>query len=126
VTLNVTVKYPGGVDLVDGKVSVAFEIGTWRDQKPLMWSEKSRSWILTYDLTISEIQHVGAWKLTVLAEDDYANRGISSIGVDVGMLWFLVTVLALTVLVVVIVKWMREETGLRKLLRRGTVKEKIA
>ncbi|MCJ7505169.1 hypothetical protein MUP05_01670, partial [Candidatus Bathyarchaeota archaeon] len=110
VTLNVTVKYPGGMDLVDGRVSVAFEMGTWRNQKPLMWSEKSRSWILTYDLTISEIQHVGTWKVTVLAEDDYANRGVSSIAVDVGVLWFLVTALALTVLAVVIVKWVREET----------------
>lgn len=118
-SLNVSAKYPSGAYLTDGKVSVTFETGNWREQERLLFVEKSRSWILTHYLSVSEILHLGSWKVSVLAEDGYGNTGSSTIDVGVGILWFLVTSAALTVLAVVIVKWVKEE----KALNRSTQKK---
>jgi hypothetical protein len=124
VTLNITTKYPSGADLVDGKVSVTFETGNWKDQRLLLLSEKSHSGIMTYYLPIFELRHLGTWKITASAEDSDGNKGISTIEVGVGMLWLFVTAVTLSVLVMVIAKWMREEPGLRRVLRIGYVKKK--
>ena len=123
-SLNVTVRYPSGADLIDGKVSVTFETGHWREQKSLLFVEKSRCWILAYYLSVSEILHLGAWKISVLAEDSYGNRGSSTIDVGVGILWFLVTSAALTVLAIVIVKWIKEEKGLSRPAQKGETKKR--
>jgi len=126
VTLNVSAKYPDGSDLIDGKVSATFEVGSWRDQRPLLFYEKSRSWILTYYLAIPEIQHLGTWKIMLLAEDAYGNKGMTSMDISVQVLWLFVAVATLTILTIVIVKWMSEETGLRRLLRKRGIKEKAS
>jgi hypothetical protein len=122
-SLNVSAKYPSGSDLTDGKVSVTFETGNWREQERLLFVEKSRCWILTYHLSVSEILHLGAWKISVLAEDSYGNRGSSTIDVGVGILWFLVTSAALTVLAIVIAKWIKEEKGLSKPTQKEEIKK---
>jgi hypothetical protein len=124
VTLNITTKYPSGADLVDGRVSIIFETGDWKDQRLLYLSEKSRSGIVTYYLSIFEIRHLGTWKITASAEDSNGNKGISTIEVGVGILWLFVTAITLSVLLAVIAKWLREEPGLRRVLRIGYAKKK--
>lgn len=123
-TINVTVKYPDGSALVDGKVSVTFDNGGWRDQRSLQFSEKIRSWIFTYYLEISEIQHLGTWNTVILAEDNYGNRGTSSVDIRVEILWFFVTSATLAVLTLVTLKWVKEETERRGLLKKKKSDEK--
>ena len=124
--LNATVKYPDGSDLVDGKVSAIFESGTLRDVRPLVFHERSRSWTLTYYLAITEIQRIGTWKMTLTAEDAYGNSGVISLEIGVRAFWLLVVVATSSVLAVVLVKWVSEETGLRKLLKRRKVRDKAS
>ncbi len=126
VILNVTAKYPDGSDLVDGKVSATFESGTLRDSKPLVFQEKSRCWILTYYLAITEIQRIGTWKMTLLAEDSYGNNGVTSMDISVRVLWLFVAVATSGVLTIIILKWASEETGLRRLLKKKDVKQKAS
>jgi len=126
ISLNATVKYPDGSDLVDGKVSAIFESGTLRDVRPLVFHERSRSWILTYYLAISEIQRIGTWKMTLTAEDAYGNSGAISLEIGVRAFWLIVVVATSSVLAVVLVKWVGEETGLRKLLKRRRVTDKAS
>ena len=122
---NATVKYPDGSDLVDGTVSAIFESGALRDVRPLLFHERSRSWILTYHLAITEIQRIGTWKMTLTAEDAYGNRGVISLEIGVRAFWLFVVVATSSVLAVVLVKWVSEETGLRKLLKRMKVRGKV-
>jgi len=126
INLNVTVKYPDGSDLTDGKVLAIFESGTLRDVRPLLFHERSRSWILTHHLAITEIQRIGTWKMTLMAEDSYGNNGMVSMEINVQAFWLFVVVATSSVLVVVLVKWMSEETGLRRLLRKRRVKDKVS
>jgi len=126
INLNVTVKYPDGSDLIDGKVSAVFESGTLRDVRPLLFHERFRSWILTHHLAITEIQRIGTWKMTLIAEDAHGNNGMISIEINVQAFWLFVVVATSSVLAVVLVKWMSEETGLRRLLRRRRVKDKVS
>jgi len=126
ISLNATVKYPDGSHLVDGKVSAIFESGTLRDVRPLVFHERSRSWILTYYLAISEIQRIGTWKMTLTAEDAYGNSGAISLEIGVRAFWLIVVVATSSVLAVVLVKWVGEETGLRKLLKRRRVTDKAS
>ncbi len=124
VTLNITAKYPSEAILVNGKISVTFESGSWKDQRVLLLSERSHSGIVTYYLSISEISHLGTWKITILAEDSDGNKGVSTMETEVGMLWLFVTAATLTVLAIVIAKWMREEPGVRRILRTGAAKKR--
>ena len=126
ISLNATVKYPDGSDLVDGKVSAIFESGTLRDVRPLVFHERSSSWILTYYLAISEIQRIRTWKMTLTAEDAYGNSGAISLEIGVRAFWLIVVVATSSVLAVVLVKWVGEETGLRKLLKRRRVTDKAS
>jgi len=123
---NATVKYPDGSDLVDGTVSAIFESGTLREVRPLLFHERSRSWILTYYLGITEIQRIGTWKMTLTAEDAYGNRGVISQEIGVRAFWLLVVVATSSVLAIVLVKWVSEETGLRRLLKRMKVRGKVS
>jgi len=124
IVLNVTAKYPDGSDLVDGKISAIFESGTWRDSKPLLFQEKSRCWALTYYLAITEMPRIGTWKMTLLAEDIYGNKGVTSMDVGVRVLWLFIATATSGVLTIVIAKWVSEETGLRRLLKKKDVKQK--
>jgi len=120
VTLNATVKYPDGSDLIDGKVMATFESGSWSDTRSLLFHEESQSWILTYYIGISEVQHLGTWKMALLAEDVFGNSGKTSADIGVQVLWLFVVIVTLTILVVVILKWMSEETRLSRFIRRRT------
>ena len=113
-------------DLADGKISATYEGGTWRDSKPLLFQEKSRCWALTYPLGITEIPRIGTWKIALLAEDAYGNKGVTSKEVGVGVLWLFIAVITSGILAIVIVKWVSEEreTGLRRLLKKKDAKEK--
>jgi len=126
ISLNVTVRYPDGSDLVDGKVSAICESGTSRDMRPLLFHERSRSWILRYYLAITEIQQTGTWEMTLTAEDAYGNRGVASLEIGVRAFWLFVVVATSSVLAVVLVKWVSEETGLRKLLKRMKVRDNVS
>jgi len=109
IVLNVTAKYPDGSDLADGKISATYEGGTWRDSKPLQFQEKSRCWALTYQLGITEIPRIGTWKIALLAEDAYGNKGVTSMEVGVGVLWLFIALITSGILTIVIVKWACEE-----------------
>jgi len=126
ITLNVTAKYPDGSDLTDGKVSATFETGAWSDLRPLLFREKSRCWVLAYSLTITEIQRIGTWKLTLSAEDTYGNKGVASMDISVRVFWLFVVVATSGVLTVVVVKWLSEETVLQKFVKRRKVKDKAS
>jgi hypothetical protein len=110
--------------LVDGKVTVTFENEGKRDQRSLQFSEKTHSWVFTYYLEISEIWRMGAWKTVIFAEDTHGNKGSSSLDIRIEALWFLVTLATLTVLTLVTLKWVKEETNRRGLLRKKRNEER--
>jgi len=126
ITLNVTAKYPDGSDLTDGKISAIFEIGAWSDLRPLLFREKSRCWVLAYSLTITEIQLIGTWKLTLSAEDSYGNKGVASADISVRVFWLFVVVATSSVFAVVVLKWLGEEKVLQKFMKKKSVKEKAS
>lgn len=126
VSLNVTVRYPDGSNLAEGKVSVAFEASGWKDQRPLLFHEGSGSWAVTYYLGIAEIQRLGMWKATLLVEDNYGNSGTASVSIGIQVIWLFAVVATSMILVMIIVKWVSEEPVFKRLYGKKAVKEKTS
>lgn len=119
VNLTVTVRYPDGSDLRDGNVLAIFESGAWRELRPLIFQEKSRCWTLTQPLTITELLRIGTWNITVVAEDADRNTGAISIEANVRPIWLLVVAATLSILALVVAKWISEEAVLRRFIGRN-------
>ncbi len=118
VAVNTTVKYPDGTNMVDGAVVALISTGTGNETVVMRYSEQSRDWRLTRQLTISDIFLVGKWTVEITASDKFGNSGVGYGSFDVSPLWFTVSVLAASILVVVMVKWVSEEKALSRAIRR--------
>jgi hypothetical protein len=108
----------GTLPVASGGTGVTISTGTGNETVVMRYSEQSRDWRLTRQLTISDIFLMGKWTVEITASDKFGNSGVGYGSFDVSPLWFTVSVLAASILIVVMVKWVSEEKALSRTIRR--------
>ncbi|MFH0848175.1 MAG: hypothetical protein V1857_01565 [archaeon] len=120
ISLNASVTYPDGSRMTDGVVSVHIKSGRGNETLAAAYNSQNRDWRISRQLGLSDILLIGRWSIEFTASDNFGNTGIGSVEFDIGMLWFVVSIIAASVIILVLVKWVSEEKTLIK--RRSKTK----
>lgn len=124
------VNYPDGTPLVNGTVLAVISLSGWSAEVPLVYDGRTETWVGVYSISLLDLTRIGSWKITVRADDQYANLGQAELLVSVqpvNLAIVLVTVAVLALLVNWLLKryWRRVSLRIKKVtlsIRRGRLK----
>lgn len=116
ISMNASVTYPDGTRMTDGEVMVRIKSGRGNETLPAAYNSQNRDWRIIRQLGLSDILLIGRWSIEFAGSDSFGNAGVGGVTFEVSMLWFVVSTVAASVIIIVLAKWVSEE---KVLIRRG-------